>query len=285
MALMRDDLWEIVSGTEAGPAEGDAEQKKFKTRRNKALSMIVLSIKPELHYLIGREPEDPVAVWKLLKDHFERKTWGNQYELWKQLFSIPRMRELKDGGSVNKHQNILQEIFDSLAVLEDPVTEIKQVMFILASLPELFQTMVTALTASTEDVPPLADVKEKVRSEEMRQKQLLATDRDERKALATGNMPSNTRGSPNKRFTCHFCHKPGHFKRDCRKWARFQKKNEMASKSKLSASAADAKGTSDSDSDTMLVATHALSSVSRGKWMVDSGATCHMCNDRKQSDN
>ena len=133
MALMRDDLWEIMSGTEAGPAEGgnaDAERKKFKTRRNKALSMIVLSIKPELHYLIGREPVD---VWKLLKDHFERKTWGNRYELWKQLFSTQRMRELKDGGSVNKHLKMLQEIFDSLAVLEYPVME---VMFILASLPE-----------------------------------------------------------------------------------------------------------------------------------------------------
>ena len=31
-----------------------------------------------------------------------------------------------------------------------------------------------------------------------------------------------------------------------------------------------------------MVTTHALSIVSRGKWIVDSGATCHMCNDREQ---
>ena len=139
MALIRDDLWDIVKGSETAPV-GDgatpAALKTFKTRSNKALSMIVLSMKPELHYLIGREPEDPVAVWNLLADHFERKSWGNCYELWKRLFSLPRMKEIRDGGSVNEHLKALQEIFDSLAVLEDPVTENKQVMFILASLPE-----------------------------------------------------------------------------------------------------------------------------------------------------
>lgn len=189
MALIRDDLWEIVKGSEKAP-EGEATTadaaKKFKTRSNKALSMIVLSIKPELHYLVGREPEDPVAVWKLLADHFEQKTWGNQYELWKRLFSMQKMKEVRDGGSVNEHLKSLQEIFDSLAVLEDPVTENKQVMFILASLPESFQTMVTALAASSNDVPSLADVKERIRSEELRQKQSGATDNDGRKALAAG---------------------------------------------------------------------------------------------------
>ena len=79
------------------------------------------------------------------------------------------MKELKDGGSVNEHLKMLQEIFDSLVVLKDPVLENKQVMFILATLSESFQMMVTALAASTEDVPSLADVKEKIRAEEMRQ--------------------------------------------------------------------------------------------------------------------
>ena len=36
------------------------------------------------------------------------------------------------------------------------------------------------------------------------------------------------------------------------------------------------------DTESMMITTHALSSVSRGNWIVDSGATCHMCNDRAQ---
>ena len=112
----------FLNGSERAPEESASAdaKKKFKTRSNKALSIIVLSMKPELHYPIGREPEDPVAVWKLLSDHFERKTWGNCYELWKRLISKPRMKEIRDGGSVDEHLKSLQEIFDSLAALEDP---------------------------------------------------------------------------------------------------------------------------------------------------------------------
>ena len=47
MALIRDDLWDIVNGSEKAPtgeaATADAT-KKFTTRSNKALSMIVLSL-------------------------------------------------------------------------------------------------------------------------------------------------------------------------------------------------------------------------------------------------
>ena len=105
MALIRDDLWEIVNGMETEPPAGgdgaEGDRKKFRTRRNKALSLIILSLLPELHF--GREPDDPVTVWKTLERHFERKTWSNQYELWKKLFNRPRMKEIKDGGSVNEY--------------------------------------------------------------------------------------------------------------------------------------------------------------------------------------
>ena len=196
MALIRDDLWDIVDGKEEEPAADTSakEKKMFRTRCNKALSTIVLSMQPQLHYLVGRERQDPVAVWKALSDHLERKTWTNHYELWKLLFSMPRMKKIKDGGSVNEHLKSLQDIFDSLAVLEDPVSENKQVMFILASVPESFQMMVTALAASTEETSSLANVKERVRSEELRQKQYT---RQEIQRLKP---------------KCHYCPRRGHLK-------------------------------------------------------------------------
>ena len=70
MALMKDGLWGLVSGTETEPSEDNAERySKFIMKRDRALAIIVLSIDPSLLYLIG-DPKDPVAVWTLLSNHF-----------------------------------------------------------------------------------------------------------------------------------------------------------------------------------------------------------------------
>lgn len=74
MALIKDGLWGIVSGTETDPGETRAEERRqFLKRRDRALATIVLSVEPSLLYLLG-DPEDPVAVWQKLKDRFQRKT-------------------------------------------------------------------------------------------------------------------------------------------------------------------------------------------------------------------
>ena len=47
-----------------------------------------------------------------------------------------------------------------------------------------------------------------------------------------------------------------------------------SSNPKQSASTAEAESSNDSDSEMMMVTTHSLSSISKGKWIVDLGATC-----------
>ena len=88
---------------------------------------------------------------------------------------------------------------------------------------------------------------------------------DGRKALIAGQNKGLR-----KPFTCHYCHKPGHFKKDCRKYLAAQKKQ---------ASVAEKKEIPGSDGD-VFVTIHALAAISSGTWIVDSGATCHMCNDK-----
>ena len=47
MALMKDNLWDIVSGIEPLPAEGNADaRRKFLTRSDCTLAIIVLAVDP-----------------------------------------------------------------------------------------------------------------------------------------------------------------------------------------------------------------------------------------------
>ena len=77
MALVRDGLWGIVSGTETAPAEGGDRRSKFLARRDRALATVVLAIEPSLLYLIG-DPEYSVAVWGKLQNQFQKKSWANK---------------------------------------------------------------------------------------------------------------------------------------------------------------------------------------------------------------
>ena len=53
MALMKEGLWSIVSEEETEPQSGRTEIAKFRSRRDKALATIVLSVDIALLYLIG----------------------------------------------------------------------------------------------------------------------------------------------------------------------------------------------------------------------------------------
>ena len=74
MALIKDSLWEIVSGTVVVPAHENADDLgKSIARRDHALAIIVLAVDPLLLYLLG-EPGDPKVVWKQLQEQFQPKT-------------------------------------------------------------------------------------------------------------------------------------------------------------------------------------------------------------------
>ena len=104
MALIRDGLWGIVNETEQAPEPDVPADRhvKFTSRRNCALATIVLAVKPSLLYLFG-DPEDPIVVWKKLRDQFQKKTWVNRLALRRKLHTS----QLKDGESVQDHMNLL----------------------------------------------------------------------------------------------------------------------------------------------------------------------------------
>jgi len=47
---------------------------------------------------------------------------------------------LKDGDSVQEHIKVMTEIFNGLSVIGDPIAEEDRVVYLLASLPETYNT-------------------------------------------------------------------------------------------------------------------------------------------------
>ena len=131
------------------PTEGGDRRSNFLARRDRALAAIVLAVEPSLLYLIG-DSEDPVAVWQKLQNQFQKKTWANKLALRRRLHSL----QLREGESVQDHIKAMTELFNELAIVGDAIEEEDRVVYLLASLPGSYNTLVTALETH-EEVPKM----------------------------------------------------------------------------------------------------------------------------------
>lgn len=170
IALVRDGLWGIVSGRRWD------RRSNFFARRDRALATIVLVVEPSLLYLIG-DPEDPIAVWQ---NQFQKKTWANKLALQRRLHSL----QLRDGKSVQDHIKAMTELFNELAIVGDAIEEEDRVVYLVASLPDSYNTLVTALEPR-EEVPKMEVVTERLLHAERKQKQKSSTDSSGDKAMIT----------------------------------------------------------------------------------------------------
>ena len=203
MALIKEGLWNIVTGNENAP-DNQGEQAKYLLQRDRASATIVLSVDLTLLYLLGPDPEHPAVVWKKLADQFQKNTWANKLALQRKLCNL----KLKDGKSMQKHVKMLTEIFDELSIIGDPIDEENQVVHLLANLPESYDMLVTAFEPSPE-VPKLEIVTERLLHEETKQRD------KESSTIEVKAMTSKHRTS-RKGPKCHHCCRFGHIKRECR---------------------------------------------------------------------
>ena len=275
MALMRENLWGIVNGAEALPigANNDENRRKFVLRRDRALSTIVISIEPKLLYIIG-DPSDPRLVYQKLENFFQKKTWSNKLRLRKKLYSA----KLKAGDTMHGHLRNLIDIFDKLAVMDDAVSEEDRVIHLLASLPDKYSTLVTALEAQ-ENVPSWETVSEKLLHEEQKQTTHV---NEETAFFGKPKFSKSSKFSKSER-KCFECGKSGHIKKNCRVYLR-----KLRSSQNFNANVAsnDSTNKDESDMDNCGLLTSSLS-ASEGidhNWIVDSGATRNMCNNKDYFD-
>jgi len=281
MQLMKEELFDIVSGTETAPDSTDGVNfRKFSVRRDKALAYIVLSIDTKLLYLIG-DPVHPTEVWNKLENTFQKKTWANKLKLKRQLYNL----KLKEGDKVQDHLKAFSELFGELAVIGNALEDEDKVITLLASLPASFSPLVTTLEA-LEQVPSWEVATEKLLQYETK----LRT--ETLGSIASGDsssvLVSNSKFFK-KKIKCFHCGKLGHKKDQCFKLGHRKSNNDVSKANCVKAQPAQAAQDDCNSEGKYLESVHVASAFTtcddRSSWIIDSGASQHMCNNKADFSN
>ena len=270
--LKAKDLWKYV---EEAPQEGvnDAVQ------RQKALSELVMSVKPECIYLMT-SCTDPHAVWVALENHFRRRTTANKLFLKKSYFRCSMGEDI----SLEQHLKNMKMATDKLNGLGCEVSEEDQIATLLGSLPSRFSSIVTALEARVDELTLEFTIQALLNEE-----QKSVSGAGVNGAVSQDSVMKNSGGFSKKksRVTCFYCGKQGHMKYQCKK-----KKAETKSTSGPESTSTTKTATVSSHDNSMGAAgdtafkmeVRDLNHVNMtpGRFLVDCGATSHIIRNEDQ---
>lgn len=285
--LTKHDLWEYVSGTKEKPAvvTGSEEVVTANTKARaewtiadkKAKSDLILSIHPtELQHVRGCDTSH--QVWLKLESVFASKGPARKATLLKQL----TLQKLEEGGDVRDHLSKFFDAVDKLGGMDVDVHKDLMSILLLYSLPASYENFRCAIE-SRDELPSAEILKVKIieESEVRRQTSTIEI----AGALAAGNhrthrQPINKKNfsnhkSPTKfKWKCYSCGKKGHMSKDCKSIP----SNMHGENSKPSANNV----TDDTYAAFMAQREErGAEDVMSRPWILDSGATRHLCADRE----
>lgn len=192
-------------------AEGYTDENRreeAKKRDNKCKSIIVQCIE-DTQIDIVRNKETAYAMWKSLKDIYEKKGLSGQLFLRRKLMSMKMEENEKIEDFLLKFNRVLCQLKTSGAEIKEEDT----VCMLLLALPKSYETVVTVLENLPTENLNMDFIKAKLRTE-AEKKQEICGSRDE--------IVKPTAFISKKSQTCHNCGEDGHFKRDCKKSIRNQ---------------------------------------------------------------
>lgn len=256
MYLVKEGLWSVI---EEAAQQTDAWNKKDM----EAFAIISLCVE-DCQLIHIRNEKTAKDAWNSLQSQHERVTLSSKVSLMRRICSM----HLSEGDNMKVHINTMMELFDKLrAIGSESFTEDWKVSMILSSLPPSYDSLITALEVRPDKDLTMDMVKGKL-MEEYRKK-------DDREALPEISAFKTTRNSrkPDGK-SCYFCKKTGHLKYDCIKYHEWCKKN------KKFANVTEA-NKDDEDQEAEYVLMTASGGEDETVWIVDSGASCHIAQDKK----
>ena len=247
--LVKEDLWEVT--TEDKPDEPSAD---WLRRDGKAKAHIGLLVDDsQLIHIKGKQTAK--EYWEALRCYHERGSLTSKVFLIKR---ICRLRMPED-GNMEEHISGLINLIDKLTSMGETLAEKWMVAFLLCSLPDSYDTLITALESRPDDDLSFDFVKGRLIHEYKRR--LEQTSSDSRSCKSQEEVAMKT---------CFFCSKPGHIKKFCYLYKNSIRQNNNSAKM--------VHGTLQEVVNHHYCFKSNMSFNKSKNWYVDSAATCHMCN-------
>ena len=252
--LSREDLCSVVE--DAIPA-ASARSTDWIAQDRKARSTMLLLLEDNQFPIVKGEAHAK-NVYDKLKSYHNKKTRSFRVSLLKRLCST----NLTERGDLEQHVLELDELYDRLQEAGMDLAGDVRVCMLLRSLPSSFDHLVAALDLMSDKDLTLDTVKSKLSDEYHR--------RQERDGGGKLKVEKAMRSAEQKEKVCFQCKKPGHLMRHCRSG---KKKSDTPAKKEENGRA---KAAHSGDEKAV-----AFTAGNEGSgWVIDSGASAHMTNDR-----
>lgn len=257
----------------------DVKQQQIRKDEKKCVSILVQTIHDnQLEYV--REKTLAKDMFDTLCSIFERKSVASQVLLRKQLLTM----KYNESDTMMDYLLLFDKRIRELKSTGATMEELDVVVHLLITMPKSYDNLVTALETMDQTKLTVEFVKPRLLDEYNKRNGGVGSN----KSSGPGAMVA---GGKSKDIVCYLCKKPGHKKSQCFKNKNKKKNNESANK------ASDAKESSmcafvSGDTMSMVEKPTAFSTHSNQhsgdtteiKFVLDSGATQHMVNDKRYFD-
>ncbi|KAH9722810.1 hypothetical protein KPL70_006849 [Citrus sinensis] len=239
----------------------------------KACAQIRSCLTKEVKYLV-KDEECAVTLWRTLEKKYLVKSPENCLHAMSQVYGF----RMKSGVSMHNYVSRFEKLLADLKNLDEDIKDEVKAMILLHSLPEesshfvitliygksviVFKDVCTVLTS--------LEIQNNDKNSERASSEALVSRNwamEKQKKRGGKNSRSKSRSRNIARDECAFCHEKGHWKKDCPKAQKRDGKKPAAANM----------ARKDKGSDYSLSITPAAYVASLSEWILDTGATYHLC--------